>query len=119
MTFDHVGIPTDQPQPGENWVEDTRVRVTNPRDSKFRIEYLRFEPDSPCEEIVTARPHIAYAVNQEEWDRLLDGADIVIEPFQPCEHMTIAYVRQHDVCVEYILYKNPDYWFDNYQPVWV
>lgn len=33
--------------------------------------------------------------------------------------MSIAYVKQHDVCIEYILYMNADYWFDNYQPGWV
>ena len=119
MTFDHVGIPTDEKQPGENWVESTRVWVTSPRDSKYRIEYLRFEPDSPFAEIVRTRPHVAYAVNEEEWHRLLAGAEIVIEPFKPCEHMTIAYVKQHDVCIEYIRYTNADYWFDSYQPGWV
>jgi len=28
--FDHVGIPTDVPQPGESWVEHSKVWVTNP-----------------------------------------------------------------------------------------
>jgi hypothetical protein len=28
--FDHVGIPTDEKQPHEDWVESTRVWVTNP-----------------------------------------------------------------------------------------
>ena len=42
-----VGVITDQVQPGEIYVAETRVHVTNPADHPYRVEYLRFEPDSP------------------------------------------------------------------------
>lgn len=44
--FDHVGITVTMPQPGENWVEQSRVWVTNPRQHPEHIEFLRYEPDS-------------------------------------------------------------------------
>ena len=47
MTFDHVGLITDEKKEKENWVESTRVWVTNPKEHPFNIEWLRYEMDSP------------------------------------------------------------------------
>lgn len=112
LIFDHVGIPTDDKQPNENWVETTRVWVTNPREHKYRIEYLRFEPDTPVLWEVSHLPHIAYSAKAQDFDKLLQGVEIIIEPFEPHPNMKIAYVKKHDALVEYIVYKDPDYWFD-------
>ena len=45
--FHHVGMPTDDKQPGEVYVPATKVWVTDPNDHPYRVEYLRFDPDSP------------------------------------------------------------------------
>ena len=47
MTFDHVGMTTDVKQADEDWVEASRVWVTNPKEHPFSVEWLRYEPDSP------------------------------------------------------------------------
>jgi len=31
LEFDHVGLTTTEPQPGEDWIEQSRCWVTNPR----------------------------------------------------------------------------------------
>lgn len=112
MVFDHVGIPTDDKQPNEDWVESTRVWVTNPREHKYRIEYLRFEPDTPVLWEVSHLPHIAYKVNAQDFDGLVQNAQVIIAPFEPHPNMKIAYVKKHGALVEYIVYRDPDYWFD-------
>ena len=61
--FHHIGLPTDQSQPGEFFVEDTRVWVTDPRQHPYKVEYLRFEPDSPVTGPVRDLPHVAYRVD--------------------------------------------------------
>ncbi len=111
LIFDHVGIPTDEKQPDENWVESTRVWVTNPREHKYRVEYLRFEPDTPCRWEVVNLPHVAYRVKAEDFPKLLEGMEILIEPFDVDENLSIAYVKQHGFPVEYMVYKDPDLWF--------
>ncbi len=80
LIFDHVGIPTDEKQPAEDWVESTRVWVTNPRTHKYRVEYLRYEPDTPCRAELVNLPHVAYQVHAEDLDALLESAEILIEP---------------------------------------
>lgn len=112
ILFDHVGIPTDDKQPKEDWVEATRVWVTNPREHKYRIEYLRFEPDTPVVWEVTHLPHIAYKVAPAAFDHLVAEAEIVIAPFEPHPNMKIAYVKKNGALIEYIVYRDPDYWFN-------
>ena len=38
--FDHIGIPTTEPQPGESWVAFSEVWVTNPRVAKNALGTL-------------------------------------------------------------------------------
>ena len=47
LEFSHIGLITTEPKPGEVFVEATRVWVTNFVDHPLKIEWLRFEPDSP------------------------------------------------------------------------
>jgi hypothetical protein len=65
--FNHIGLPTGEKQPGEVYVRETKVWVTKPNDHPYRIEFLRFEPDSPVSGPVRDLPHIAFQV-----DRLAD-----------------------------------------------
>lgn len=117
MIFDHVGVPTDDKQPHEDWVESTRVWVTNPRENKYRIEYLRFEPDTPCKWEVVNLPHIAYRVKAQDFPKLLQGAEILIEPTDVDENCRMAYVKKNGMPVEYMVFKDPDVWFGKrYEP---
>ena len=111
MVFDHVGIPTDEKQPSEDWVESTRVWVTNPREHKYNVEYLRFEPDTPCVWQVVNLPHVAYRVKPEDFPKLIEGRTILIEPFEVDDNVTIAYVEKDGMPVEYMVFKDPDKWF--------
>ena len=47
MEFEHIGLITNEKKDREDWVEATRVWVTNPKQHPFNVEWLRFEPDSP------------------------------------------------------------------------
>ena len=44
--FDHVGITTTDVQPQEDWVEASKIWVTNPRNHPEHIEFLRYREDS-------------------------------------------------------------------------
>jgi len=66
FVFDHVGLTTTEPQPGENWVEQSRCWVTSPRNHPEHIEFLRYAPDTTVPEAVRANPHVAYRVESIE-----------------------------------------------------
>ncbi len=117
LIFDHVGIPTDDVQPGESWVEATRVWVTNPHTHKYHVEYLRFAPDSPSHPVAKAMPHFAYSVTAEDLPKLVERAAEVIVPIIAVDdNLTIAYVIENGALLEYMVYKDPNFWFG--KPRW-
>ena len=67
--FDHIGIPTSEPHPGESWVPFSQVWVTNPRTHPQRIEYIRPKepPQVPPDQVGLWKlwhwPHVAYRVD--------------------------------------------------------
>jgi hypothetical protein len=105
--FDHVGVVTDEEQPGESWVEATRVWVTNPRAHPYHIEFLRFAPDTPVTGPLRTEPHVAYRVDDVE--RAIQGHDVLLEPFSVGDDFaTVAFVKVEGAMVEFMQYRNPD-----------
>jgi len=106
--FHHVGIPTDEPQPGEMYVADTKVWVTDPMDHPYKIEYLRYEPDSPVTGPLRELPHLAFATDDLEAE--LAGKEIILEPFRPMEGLTVAFILEDGAVFEFM------HWDEGRQP---
>ncbi|MDB5338823.1 MAG: hypothetical protein JWN70_4442 [Planctomycetaceae bacterium] len=99
-TFHHTGVITDQPQPDEIYVEASKVWVTSPDHHPYRIEFLRFEPDSPVLGPVRERCHTAYIV--EDLDRAIHGANVLLGPFDPLEGLRVVFVEEEGAVIEYM-----------------
>jgi hypothetical protein len=105
--FDHVGVPTTERQPAEMYVSATKVWVTDPAQHPNRIEYLRFEPDSPVHGPVRDLPHVAFRVDKIEHE--LDGADVLLGPFQANDTLRVVFLlRDGTVFMEN---SEPGHWF--------
>jgi hypothetical protein len=105
--FDHVGLITDEPKPGESWVEATRVWVTNPRVHTCNVEWLRFEPDSPVTGPLRSQPHVAYRVS--DVNAAVKGHNILLDPFDVGDgFMAVAFVEIDSAVVEFMQYRNPN-----------
>jgi hypothetical protein len=98
--FDHVGLPTDDVQPNEMWVEQTRVWVTNPQDHPYKVEFLRYEPDSPVAGPVRNQPHIAFQVNNLE--EAIGDSPILLGPFNANEFVRVVFVLQDGAVFEFM-----------------
>lgn len=118
--FDHVGIWTDQPQPGEFWVEFSKVWVTNPRAHPQRIEYLRplerpeVSPDQVGLWHLWNRPHVAFRV--ESLEEALRGANLIYGPFDPGGFGPVAFVLEDGMVIEYMQYTDLSHWFGQPNP---
>src|SRR4051812_17880605 len=88
--FHHVGVITDRVQPGEIYVAETKVHVTNPADHPYRVEYLRFEPDSPVTGPVRGQPHMAFAVDDLEAE--IAGEQVLLGPCGAMEGLRVAFI---------------------------
>lgn len=96
--FHHVGVPVDEPQPGETYLEEAKVHITDAASHPYQFEYLRFEAESPLPERMQKNPHVAYMV--EDLDAALDGESVLLEPFEPMEGLRCAFIVKDGVVLE-------------------
>ncbi len=94
MKFDHIGLITDQKKGGEILVKDTKVWVTDYINHPYKVEWLRYEPDSPVKGPVRERPHIAFEVDDlEEASR---GLKVLLEPFESVPGVKVGFYECDD-----------------------
>ncbi|MCX7918208.1 MAG: VOC family protein [bacterium] len=105
MIFDHLGLITTEKKENEIWVEPTRVWVTDPSHHPYRIEWLRYEPDSPVTGPVRNQPHLAFRVDNIE--QAAAGLNVLLAPFQVNESLRVGFFESKDkVVIEFMEYKN-------------
>ncbi|MCL4850184.1 MAG: hypothetical protein KJZ78_02240 [Bryobacteraceae bacterium] len=107
--FDHVGIPTVEKQPEEMYVEASKVWVTDPLRHPNRIEYLRYEPDSPVSGPVRDLPHMAFRV--ENLEREMEGAEVLLGPFNPAGALRVVFVLKDGAVFEFMENAADGRWF--------
>jgi len=98
--FHHIGLPTDQKQPGEVYVPATKVWVTSPDDHPYRVEYLRFEPDSPVSGPLRDMGHVAFSV--DDLADALEGEEVILEPFEPMPGLRVAFIMKDGAVFEFM-----------------
>jgi len=108
MEFNHIGLVTDEKKARENFVAATRVWVTNPDEHPFRVEWLRFEPDTPVTGPVRTEPHVSFRVaNLAEASKDLK---VLMAPFD-VGFATVAFYQTPDgAVVELMEYKKGADW---------
>jgi hypothetical protein len=102
MQFDHVGIITTEKHDDEIYVPATKVWVTDFRKHPYRIEWLRFEPDTPVTGPVRHLPHVAYRV--ESIRDAARGLQVLLEPFDAGIAVVGFYQTEDGGVVEFMEY---------------
>lgn len=92
--FDHIGLPTAVRQPSERYVARTKVWVTDPKLHPFRVEWLRYEEDSPVPDLLRSACHIAWHVD----DILVEsaGLKIILPPFDSVAGHRVGFFQTED-----------------------
>lgn len=111
--FHHVGLRAMDPLPNENFVEATRVWVTDPNAHPQRIEFLRYEPDSYLDDRFKDTPHVAWVVDDiAPW---IAGKEIAIAPFEVGDppFSQVAFVWEDGMISEYMAFLPGAVWFSS------
>lgn len=98
--FSHVGIPTSTVKDNEIYLEGGKLYITDFNLSENKIEWLRFEDDSPLPEELKTIAHVAYEV--DDLDKALAGKNVLIEPFEPMEGIKVAFIMDEGAPVEFM-----------------
>ena len=111
LEFDHIGLITDEKKDNEDWVEATKVWVTNPKEHPFHVEWLRYEPDTNVPTPVKEKSHVAYRV--EDIEQASKGLKVLLEPFEVGGFLKVGFYEYKDgTVVELMQYlDDKDKWF--------
>jgi hypothetical protein len=105
LQFDHIGVITTEKKTNERYVAATKVWVTDIAAHPYRVEWLRFEPDSPVKGPVRDHPHIAFRV--ASISEAAKGLKVLIEPFEAGIARVGFYQTDDGAVVEFMeYYKN-------------
>lgn len=97
-TFHHFGVPTQAKALKEDYIEGGKVYATSPDDHPYRVEFLRFDADSPMHELVRTRPHAAFVV--DNLAAAIEGQNVIVEPFDATDTLRVAFITDGDAVIE-------------------
>ncbi len=103
-SFHHIGLPTHEKQPNEAYIADTKVWVTDPADHPYRVEFLRFEDDSPVTGPLRDMPHVAWRI--EDMAAAIAGKEMILEPFSPMPGLSVAFVKEDGAVIEFMKFED-------------
>jgi hypothetical protein len=96
--FHHFGVPVNTPQRDEIYIEGGKVHVTDAEAHPYRIEYLRFDADSPMHPDIQNKAHAAFKV--ENLDAALKGKQVITEPFDATDTLRVAFINDGGAIIE-------------------
>lgn len=103
MEFDHVGIVTTEKKPDDIFIAPTKVWITDFQKHPYRVEWLRFEPDSPVTGPVREGPHVAFRVKSIQ--QASKGMKVLLEPFDVGFAVVAFYQTTDGAVIELMEYK--------------
>ena len=99
-TFSHIGIPTNEERNWDGFYEPGRIHYTEFDKDQYKIEWVKFDNDSPMPEMMRTLPHVAYLV--DEMEQALKGCEILVETFSPAEGVRVAFIVHKGSPVEFM-----------------
>lgn len=96
--FHHIGVPTTAKGKDETYLDGGKLYITDPEAHPYRVEFLRFEADSPMPDLLKQQPHAAFVVPSIE--EAMKGQEIVVEPFDANDEVRVAFIKDGDALIE-------------------
>jgi catechol 2,3-dioxygenase-like lactoylglutathione lyase family enzyme len=106
MQFDHIGLITTEKKENDIYIAPTKVWITEFEKHPFRIEWLRYEPDSPVTGPVREKPHVAFRVDDIE--AASQGMKVLLEPFDVGFAVVAFFETEDGAVVELMKYKETE-----------
>lgn len=100
--YHHLGIPTDKSFEGEKYLPQFKFYVSGFDTSPFGIEWMRFDDDSPMDELIKTIPHIAFEVDDLDFELSRRDFEILTPPNSPGEGTRVAMILHNGAPIELI-----------------
>ena len=104
--YHHLGVPTNKPMQGEIYLPLFKLFVSGFQKSPFGIEWMRYEADSPVNKLIQSVPHIAFEVDDLDFELSRFNFNIITEPNSPGNEVRVAMIEHDGAIIELIEFKN-------------
>lgn len=103
--YHHLGIPTGNKLPGERYLPAYKCYVSGFDTSPFGVEWMRFEEDSPISKLIQTFPHLAFEVEDLDYELANRNLMLIAEPSSPSDGIRVAMVVHNGAPLELIEYE--------------
>ncbi len=103
--YHHLGIPTNEIMPNERYLPQFKFYVSGFSTSPYGIEWMRFEPDSPIDKLIQTIPHIAFEVEDLDYELTNRELNIITWPNKPADRVRVAMIEHNGAPIELIEFK--------------
>lgn len=100
--YHHLGIPTKKKMPGEIYLEQFKFYVSGFSTCPFGIEWMRFEKDSPINQLIQSVPHLAFEVENIDFELSKHDFNVISEPGSYFEGIKVAMIESNGAPIELI-----------------
>lgn len=100
--YHHIGIPTKIKMPDEKYIPLFKFFVSGFNTSPYGIEWMRYEEDSPIDKLIQTVPHIAFEVEDLDFELATRNFNIITAPNSPSEGVRVAMIEHNGAPVELI-----------------
>jgi hypothetical protein len=100
--YHHLGIPTKKKLPDEVYLPQFKLYVSGFNTSPFGIEWMRYEKDSPVSQLIRTVPHIAFEVDNLDFELANHNLQVITEPNSPGEGIRVAMIIHDGAPIELI-----------------
>lgn len=100
--YHHLGIPTQKKMPNERYLSSFKFYVSGFSNSPFGIEWMRFEKDSPISRLIQTIPHLAFEVEDLDYELANRDFKMISEPNSPAEGIKVAMIEHNGAPIELI-----------------
>jgi len=103
--YHHLGIPTDRIMPDEHYLPQFKLYVSGFGTSPFGIEWMRYEKDSTIDQLIQTVPHLAFEVDDIDYELATHHLKVLTAPNQPAEGIRVAMIEHKGAPIELIEFK--------------
>lgn len=104
--YHHLGIPTNEKLTDAEYLPKLKFSIKGFKNSPFGVEWMEFDDDCPIHELIKTVPHLAFVVNDLDFELKTKGFNILSEPSSPKESIRVAMIEYNGVPIELMEFKS-------------
>lgn len=88
--------------PNERYLPQFGFYVSGFETSPFGVEWMRFEKNSPIHQLIQTSPHLAFEVENLDYELANRNLKVITEPNPPMEGIRVAMIEHNGAPIELI-----------------